>query len=81
MKIKDFVIELRCVKNDLEDVQSQIHAILRDVDMVLGDYDDPTNVDTDPPDEYNDDAYGNTSCSYVYEDEDGHDCKVTVDGG
>ena len=52
MKIKDFVIELRCVKNDLEDVQSQIHAILRDVDMVLGDYDDPTNVDIDPPDEY-----------------------------
>ena len=70
MKIKDFVIELRCVKNDLEDVQSQIHAILRDVDMVLGDYDDPTNVDTDPPDEYN-----------VFEDEDGHDCKATVDGG
>jgi hypothetical protein len=26
MKIKDFVIELRAVKNDLEDVQSQIHA-------------------------------------------------------
>ena len=70
MKIKDFVIELRCVKNDLEDVQSQIHAILRDVDMVLGDYDDPTNVDTDPPDEYN-----------VYSDQDGHACNTTVDGG
>ena len=70
MKIKDFVIELRCVKNDLEDVQNQIHAILRDVDMVLGDYDDPTNVDTDPPDEYN-----------VFEDEDGHACNTTVDGG
>ena len=42
---------------------------------------DPSNVDTDPPDEYHVDAYGNTSCSYVYEDEDGHDCKVTVDGG
>ena len=70
MKIKDFVIELRCVKNDLEDVQSQIHAILRDVDMVLGDYDDPTNIDTDPPDEYN-----------VFEVEDGHACKATVDGG
>ena len=70
MKIKDFVIELRCVKNDLEDVQSQIHAILRDVDMVLGDYDDPTNVDTDPPDEYN-----------IFENEDGHDCKATDDGG
>ena len=70
MKIKDFVIELRCVKNDLEDVQSQIGAILRDVDMVLGDYDDPTNVDTDPPDEYN-----------VYSDQDGHACNTTVDGG
>ena len=32
--------------------------------------DDPTNVDTDPPDEYN-----------VYDDKDGHDCKATVDGG
>ena len=32
--------------------------------------DDPSNVDTDPPDEYN-----------VFEDEDGHDCKATVDGG
>ena len=70
MKIKDFVIELRSVKNDLEDVQNQIHAILRDVDMVLGDYDDPTNVDTDPPDEYN-----------VYSDQDGHACSTTVDGG
>ena len=70
MKIKDFVIELRCVKNDLEDVQSQIGAILRDVDMVLGDYDDPTNVDTDPPDEYN-----------VYSDQDGHACNTTADGG
>ena len=28
------------------------------------------DVDTDPPDEYN-----------VFEDEDGHDCKATVDGG
>jgi hypothetical protein len=32
--------------------------------------DDPSNVDTDPPDEYN-----------VFEDEDDHDCKATVDGG
>ena len=69
MKIKDFVIELRAVKNDLENVKDQIGAILRDVDMVLGDYDDPTNVDTDPPDEYN-----------VYSEQDGHDCKATVDG-
>ena len=32
--------------------------------------DDPTNVDTDPPDEYN-----------VYDDKDGHACNTTVDGG
>ena len=70
MKIKDFVIELRCIKNDLDDVRSQVEAILREIDMVLGDYDDPTNVDTDPPDEYN-----------VYSDKHGHDCKATVDGG
>ena len=70
MKIKDFIIELRCIKNDLEDIREQIGATLRDVDMVLGDYYDPTNVDTDPPDEYN-----------VYDDKDGHDCKATVDGG
>jgi len=31
---------------------------------------DPTNVDTDPPDEYN-----------VYSDQDGHACNTTVDGG
>ena len=31
--------------------------------------DDPTNVDTDPPDEYN-----------VYDDKDGHSCNTTVDG-
>ena len=30
----------------------------------------PTNVDTDPPDEYN-----------VFENEDGHACNTTVDGG
>ena len=32
--------------------------------------DDPSNVDTDPPDEYN-----------VFEDEKGHACTTTVDGG
>ena len=32
--------------------------------------DDPTNVDTDPPDEYN-----------VYDDKDGHSCNTTADGG
>jgi len=32
--------------------------------------DDEEDVDTDPPDEYN-----------VFEDEDDHDCKATVDGG
>ena len=70
MKIKDFIIELRCIKNDLEDIREQIGATLRDVDMVLGDYYDPTNVDTDPPDEYN-----------VYDDKDGHSCNTTADGG
>ena len=82
MKIKDFVIELRCVKNDLEDVQSQIGAILRDVDMVLGDYDDPTNVDTDPPDEEGLQEWLDRKDGFdVFENEDGHDCKATVDGG
>ena len=32
--------------------------------------DDPTNVDIDPPDEYN-----------VYDDKDGHSCNTTADGG
>ena len=32
--------------------------------------DDPSNVDTDPPDEYN-----------VYSDQDGHACNTTADGG
>jgi hypothetical protein len=32
--------------------------------------DDPSNVDIDPPDEYN-----------VFEDEDDHACNTTVDGG
>ena len=39
----------------------------------LEDYDrksDPSNVDTDPPDEYN-----------VYSDQDGPACNTTVDGG
>ena len=39
--------------------------------------DDPSNVDTDPPDEYNKRAF----YDYVFEDENGHDCKATVDGG
>ena len=69
--------ELKATIQDIENVYHQLGAILRDLDMILSDMD----VDTDPPDEYHVDAYGNTSCSYVYEDEDGHDCKVTVDGG
>ena len=70
----------------------ELNTLGQHIDAALQDYDppkyhvdkvsdDPSNVDTDPPDEYHADAYGNTSCSYVYEDEDGHDCKVTVDGG
>ena len=41
-----------------------------DDDLLVFPSDDPTNVDTDPPDEYN-----------VYDDKDGHSCNTTVDGG
>ena len=51
---------------DIEKVYHQLGAVLRDLDMILSDMD----VDTDPPDEYN-----------VFEDEDGHACNTTVDGG
>ena len=61
---------------ELNALGNWIAAILQDHDrsirtdqdeLVL---DDPSNVDTDPPDEYN-----------VFEDEDGHACNTTVDGG
>ena len=58
--------ELKVIMQDIENVYHQLSAVLRDLDTILSDMD----VDTDPPDEYN-----------VFEDEDGHDCKETVDGG
>jgi len=58
--------ELKVIMQDIENVYHQLGAVLRDLDMILSD----TDVDTDPPDEYN-----------VFEDADGHACNTTVDGG
>ena len=58
--------ELKVIMQDIESVYHQLGAVLRDLDMILSDMD----VDTDPPDEYN-----------VFENEDGHACNTTVDGG
>ena len=66
----DMPRELKAIIGDIEQVHSQLSAVLRDLDMIMETYEDPTNVDTDPPDEYN-----------VFEDEDGHACNTTVDGG
>ena len=49
-------------------LQDHDRSIRTDQDELV--FDDPSNVDTDPPDEYN-----------VFEDVDGHACKATVDGG
>ena len=62
--------ELKVIMQDIENVYHQLGAVLRDLDMIVGTYEDPSNVDTDPPDEYN-----------VFEDVDGHACNTTVDGG
>ena len=58
--------ELKVIMQDIEEVYHQLGAVLRALDTILSDMD----VDTDPPDEYN-----------VFEDEDGHACNTTVDGG
>ena len=58
--------ELKVIMQDIENVYHQLGAVLRDLDIILSDMD----VDTDPPDEYN-----------VFENEDGHACNTTVDGG
>ena len=58
--------ELKVIMQDIENVYHQLGAVLRDLDMILSDMD----VDTDPPDEHN-----------VFEDEGGHACNTTVDGG
>ena len=62
--------ELKVIMQDIENVYHQLGAVLRDLDMIVGTYEDPSNVDTDPPDEYN-----------IFEVEDGHACNTTVDGG
>ena len=53
-------------------LQDHDRSIRTDRDEVVfaSSVDDPSNVDTDPPDEYN-----------GFEDEDGHACNTTVDGG
>ena len=65
--------ELKVIMQDVEDIYHQLGAVLRDLDIILSDMD----VDTDPPDEYNKRA----SYDYVFEDEKGHACTTTVDGG
>ena len=66
--------ELKVIMQDIENVYHQLGAVLRELDTILEDMNDkihdPSNVDTDPPDEYN-----------VYSDQDGHACNTTVDGG
>ena len=46
--------ELKVIMQDIENVYHQLGAVLRDLDMIVGTYEDPSNVDTDPPDEYDD---------------------------
>ena len=43
--------------------------------------DDPSNVDTDPPDQYNWNGLEEGREYNVFEDVDGHACNTTVDGG
>jgi hypothetical protein len=43
--------------------------------------DDPTNVDTDPPDQYNWHGLEEGREYNVYDDKDGHSCNTTADGG
>jgi len=50
----DMPRELKAIIADVEQVHSQLSAVLRDLDMIMGTYEDPTNVDVDPPDEYDD---------------------------
>ena len=59
----------RCVLTleELKTLADLASAFVQDVERIR---DDEEDVDTDPPDEYN-----------VYSDQDGHDCKATVDGG
>lgn len=54
----------------LQDHDRSIRTDRDEMVVFASSVDDPSNVDTDPPDEYN-----------VFENEDGHDCKAPVDGG
>ena len=64
---------------DIENVYHQLGAVLRDLDMIVGTYEDPSNVDTDPPDQYNWNGLEEGREYNVFEDEDGHACNTTVD--
>ena len=59
----------RCILTieELKTLADLASAFVQDVERLR---DDEEDVDTDPPDEYN-----------VFEDEDGHACNTTVDGG
>ena len=59
----------RCILTleELKTLADLASAFVQDVERLR---DDKEDVDTDPPDEYN-----------VFEDEDGHACNTTVDGG
>jgi UDP-N-acetylglucosamine pyrophosphorylase len=59
----------RCILTieELKTLVDLASAFVQDVERLR---DDEEDVDTDPPDEYN-----------VFEDEDGHACNTTVDGG
>ena len=59
----------RCILTleELKTLADLASAFVQDVERIR---DDEEDVDTDPPDEYN-----------VFEDEDGHACNTTVDGG
>ena len=59
----------RCILTleELKTLADLASAFVQDAERLR---DDEEDVDTDPPDEYN-----------VFEDEDGHACNTTVDGG
>ena len=50
--------ELKVIMQDIENVYHQLGAVLRELDTILEDMNDkihdPSNVDTAPPDEYDD---------------------------
>ena len=77
----DMPRELKAIIGDIEQVHSQLSAVLRDLDMIMGTYEDPTNVDVDPPDE---DDWGGLEEGReynIYEDVKGHVFDTTTDDG